>query len=374
MPSPTESLAAIIVRVAELAETGDPPSAEDREDLMAYVRLRTIEAERMDEDEQLVEAGDEYPGYLRREAAGAQIFVPFNLAPVFPGDRTLSPAVEIGRNIILAKENALCISGSTTFLGQIETVGDLDFCEYYLNTPSNLSADLLLKLNGAGIPLVCVKCAGNEFRAPWPDISAHILDVFPEGANKPPRLKLDFVSKSPLGVLPTTSIVLLTSTGEDLAASQSFAYQEAVVVGAGPVRGLISPERLGTYVTWLRKEIRSLLDGTHSHRPSDYPIKALKRCLSLLLMIARYEDVNHVLNELSKTALKEIVLDIRLNELRRIASELAEDYDWLLHEIEALDRGAISISLEDREEALSAAAQLAAALLLDLDRSFEEVA
>ncbi|MCW3101520.1 MAG: hypothetical protein JWL77_7138 [Chthonomonadaceae bacterium] len=366
-PAPFSS---IVIRMAKLAASGAVPAAQDDEDLALFIETQSGNAEFSDPDETL-QVDSQYPGYLWRDGPSGRIYVPFNLAAVFPRHADLESIVDVAEKVLLAAGDPLCISGSTTFLGRFTGIGDLDFCEYYLPDPSTLPAAISPKTQSGDPPLIWVKC-GGKYRAPWAGLDAAVSASF-TGQN-PARLKLDFVTDGSLGLLPTTSVVLATTSGEDGAADQSFAYQEAVILGLAPVRVLVSAKRLGTYADWLRSEVRKLVEGTHEHQSEQAPIKALKRCLSLLLMLGRFDEAETVLKELANTVLADVVFAVRLDELRQMANDYVEGGTELAARIAEIGDARPLPSRQLQQAALASANDVAISMLMDIDAWFEEVA
>nr|GFD52715.1 hypothetical protein [Tanacetum cinerariifolium] len=80
--------------------------------------------------------------------------------------------------------------------------------------------------------------------------------------------------------MPTTSVILPTSDGEDGKANESFAYQEAVIGTERPLRALVAPRRFGEYLRFLQDNARYYVGLSDNHPP--LAIKALKRILALM--------------------------------------------------------------------------------------------
>lgn len=357
--------AEIIILAAKTAEGRGHFTDEDQEGLEALLELRTLEAAGRDPDGALTIA-ESFPGYLVREVDDEPIFVPFNLAAVSPRLDQLRAAKGVACAIRLAKENALCLSGSAATLGKTATVSDLDFCEYHLGTERALIEGVQAR-TASDPRLVWVKRAADEkpAAAPWSDLT----DLL-----KPPldAIKLDFVSNSELGVLPTTTVVLKT-TGEDGPAGKSFAYQEAVVAGAKPVRVLINPERLGAYIWWLKDEPAKLLKADAPPKRAKNTVKALKRCLSLYLMLESPDTVRDIVGQLANKVVDEVVLGARLLELKEMAEAMDSPPSWMSTAIDDL-QDSLRLSEEDRAVALGGVEAFAQGLTLKIEALFEDVA
>lgn len=317
-----------------------------------------------------LEPAPDYPGYLTRQIGGRDIYVPFNLASVFPGADMVGDVMRIAAAISLHPDDPVCISGSTTFLGAIDKIGDLDFCEYYVSDPACLPADALSVSDGDETPLVWLKCGGANLKGPWEERRPEVEALLQGSPDK--RVKLDFVSIGALGLLPTTSVVIATAD-DDVAARHSFAYQEAVVAGRAPVRNLISPERFGEYVNWLRGEVRKLATPTGVR--DGYPIKALKRALSLLLIANREEDTADLIERLHNSELSTIVLQVRVEELERMLDDLPDGLsDRFAAPLKELKDGFDEVIDHEIDTALNAACELASASLDLVEEEFRTYA
>lgn len=365
MTSPSTNKAAIFIRAAKASDLKQKLAKDDQDQLEAYLRIRTIMAEGVDVDGAL-EVADEHPGYLLREVGSQRVFVPFNLAYMSPSKSDLQTTIGIGQAIRVSEDGALCLSGSTTYLGRIGIGADLDFSEYRRDVNAMLAPTISAKVDMQDPALVWIKLKEATHRRPWNDLGELL---------SPPveRLKLDFVSTSPLGILPTTSVVLASASGEDGAANQSFAYQEAVIVGPGPVRDLVRADRLGGYISWLKRQIREHLDAEGDYAGPGAPIKALKRCLSLLLMLERPAEIEDVVNRLQDSVLRDIVLDARVDELERMAADMSPAPERLTKEIATL-RERSAFSEDQRSRVTELTTQVAEALFEKIETLFEEAA
>lgn len=339
------------------------------EETAAFLRVQTLLAAGSDQEESL-EPSLEYPGYLSREIDGRPIFVPYNLAGVFPASHIVLDVIRIADSISLDPNDPVCISGSTTFLGKIEEIGDLDFCEYHVAGLEGLAERAADVCEREDVPLIWLKFGDTPLKGPWAGRRAEIKNLV--GASDEARLKFDFLSDGPRGLLPTTSVVIATNNDE-VAARHSFAYQEAVVAGAGPIRNLVSPARFGEYVNWLRGEIRKL--AAPSTKRSGYPAKALKRALSLLLIAGREKDTDKIIEELHGSELSSIVMQVRLDEIGRMLDDLPDDAsDRFVDAFNELKDGFEQVCDEDIYEALDAARELALASLDIVEEEFRRYA
>lgn len=351
--------------LSALADGGKPTPPDVGRDTAAYLLSRTVVAAGTDAEASL-EPAPEHPGYLTRQVDGRDIYVPFNLASVFPGADMVGDVMRIADAITLHPDDPVCISGSTTFLGAIDRIGDLDFCEYYVSDPDGLSADALGVSDGEDMPLVWLKCGGKDLKGPWEERRSEAEALIQASPEK--RIKLDFVSNGALGLMPTTSVVIATED-DDVASRHSFAYQEAVVAGRAPVRNLVSPERFGEYVNWLRGEVRRL--AAPSGGRDGYPIKALKRALSLLLIADREEDTADIIARLHNSELSTIVLHVRVEELERMLGDLPDGLsDRFAAPLKELKDGFDEVTDQEIDQALDAARELALASLDLVEEEF----
>jgi hypothetical protein len=264
------------------------------------------------------------PGYLETTASGRRVLVPFQLGPFFPPDEVLAPAVQIATQVALSESNPICISGSVTFLAALREIGDLDYCEYHLERPSLLGERIKEKVDGDSdeLPLVEVKC-GQKLRHPWYGLAecvASSLSLEAEVGEAPP-IKLDFVSITNLGILPTTSLVLALGTDcEGGNANESFTYQEAVITEAPAPRSLVRPESVGEYLKFLIENSRFWLDPDSPESDKKRATKALKRLLSAALLLGETRLVESVVEGLAHPAVADVTILLRTEELHQLLS------------------------------------------------------
>ena len=197
--------------------------------------------------------------------------------------------------------------------------------------------------------------------------------ILDEVRDEPARLKLDFMSCGKLGPMPTTNVILPTSDGEDVAADQSFAFQEAVVCGEAPLRSLIRPARFGDYLLFLKDQARHYVN--EGDEKASFAIKALKRLLALKAALGDRAEVDAIVERLNRPEIEEVVQRIRLDELLAMRPRLPEGVPARFTEqIQELESKPSHASSRDVEDALSAARKLAAVLLEEAERDFAEYA
>ena len=358
----------LALMIAASMEKMDKLSEDLVETMASLLVLGTLDAERSDPDGKLVRVPD-HPGYLCRDIQGVRVFVPFNLAKVSPTSDILGEVIKIGNQVKLGARSHICVSGSTAFLGVLRVVADLDFCEYYLLENGDPALALAAVSEIEDIPLVCAKFDGQDVRPPWScltDISKFLKG--PLG-----RLKLDFMSCGILGPMPTTNMILATTDGEDGSASESFAYQEAIIGADVPLHSLVGPERFGAYLLFLRDQARKYLD--ESSETPQYAIKALKRLLALKSALGDGQDVDIIVEKLNRPEIEEVVLRIRVDELLEIRPHLPHDVPQrFTGQIDALVAESSLLTAEDIEQVMNAARELAEALLDETETDIAEYA
>lgn len=336
--------------------------------MLTLLTLGALDATESDPDGVLVPDPD-HPGYLRRQIADRTVFIPFHLAKVSPAADLMAEVIEIGAMVQLVASNPICISGSTTFLGALNVIADLDYCEYFVCTDIDTESALDAASQIEDLPLVWAKFADAHHCAPWTCLRP-IAQAF---RDEPARLKLDFMSCGKLGPMPTTNVILPTSDGEDGAADQSFAFQEAVVCGEAPLRSLIKPARFGDYLLFLKDQARHYVN--EGDKKASFAIKALKRLLALKAALGDHTEVDAIVERLNRPEIEEVVQRIRLDELLAMRPHLPKGVPARFTEqIQELELKPSHASSRDVEDALSAARKLAAVLLEEAERDFAEYA
>lgn len=284
--------------------------------LRALLNIEAADAQGSDPDRALVH-DPKYPGYLWRKVGDSVVYVPFNLARVSPRANILTEVIAIGEKVRVSNEGTVCISGSTTFLGSLQIITDLDYCEYYVDLFANIKERLTIVSSMAELPLILAKLANVEYRCTEDGKMSELATRF---MDDPQRLKLDFMSCGQLGPMPTTNVILPNEDGGDGQSSQTFAYQEAVVGGAEPYRALVDPINFGRYLRFLQTEIHKYIDLSNEN--PIYAVKALKRVLSLLLASGYHDEVNQVVSQLNRPEIEGVVEQMRLEELIKMQNFL----------------------------------------------------
>jgi hypothetical protein len=78
-------------------------------------------------------------GYLRRQNSDVTVMLPFHLLGDFPEDDDLSALAHLSNHLRAGSTPTICLSGSSAFLGTLNVVGDLDFCEYVADDDHSVS-------------------------------------------------------------------------------------------------------------------------------------------------------------------------------------------------------------------------------------------
>lgn len=297
------------------------------------------------------------------------MFVPYHLAPVCPASDILNVAIELSRKVRLGAENPICISGSTTFLGALRVIADLDFCEYYLLPADGAEIELVEASSRSDLPLIWAKFDGHTYVQPWNCLS----EVSASFAAAPARLKLDFMSSGALGPMPTTNVILPTSDGEDGQAESSFAYQEVVIGSDEPLRALVAPSRFGAYLRFLAKNAREYVDDSGEN--PQYAIKALKRMLALVAALGDRARVDAITKTLNRPEIEDVVTKVRIQELDSMRPHLPEAASARFgRQIDDLRNSAALITEEEVQEALALARELATSLIEEAESELTEYA
>ncbi|MBY4639843.1 hypothetical protein K6L44_07550 [Gluconacetobacter entanii] len=334
----------------------------------ALLRLGAVDGTRSDLDRALL-PDPIHPGYLTREVDGVRLFVPYNLASVCPDSDILLEVIRLSRKVCLGRSNPICISGSTTFLGALKVIADLDFCEYYLLPGGDAEREIAAASSKSDFPLIWMKFGGITYSPPW----NCLRDVGAKFMAEPARLKLDFMSTGVLGPMATTNVVLPTSDGEDHSAGDSFVYQEVVIGSNEPLRVLVAPSRFGAYLRFLMENARKYI--TDSVNSPHYAIKALKRILALMSALGDRSRVGDITEILNRPEIEEIVNKVRVQELESMRPNLQGPASTRFgQKIDDLQDSTSHVTDADVNEALSLARELALSLIEETESEFREYA
>ncbi|MCA1471165.1 hypothetical protein I6F09_25200 [Bradyrhizobium sp. IC3195] len=355
----------------------DAPNSDEIALVTSMIKVRAILAAGTDVDSSFVPVF-EREGYLKRSIDEIEVYVPFNLVSVFPGQERLGDLVGTARSMVLSGGHPICLSGSATFLGRSIPISDLDFCEYFPSPIASMPS-LITGRIGSSLEqlLVRVNWNGNRFSAPFDGLQVELDRLANEAVT---YVKLDFLWDVPkFGMMPTTSMILKVNDnfcGEAL--RRSHVHQEAVICRGEPPRDVFGISEICGYLTFLRSEVSKYAASGQESGSTD-SLKALKRALSLLLLVGAEQDpelhaeVEGLIEDLTSPAVEGIVVERRFLEL----SELAADVDPKLRrkandELARTKLGVQDVILrdEERELVLRGASEAAAALEAIIEQLF----
>jgi hypothetical protein len=290
----------------------------------------------------VLKTSDSYAGYLVGDVNGAKVFVPWHLVEIFPPHSVLSEMHTLSQRVKLGSEGAICLSGSSVFRGALQAVGDIDFCEYIFNQPSQVPSlidSLIMRLDDVWLARIYVPTNRQEnYRAPWKGgCPTNLAAAFRRARSsaRAPVLMFEYVSvDSLLGVLPVTNRVLPVNRTDPAAdhGQTTFVFQEAVFCeGDPPPRLLVSPIELADYIVWLRRELRKRASNDLLNS-----VKRLKRALSLARIICLDELSTRALSALSDGRIERYVRQTAATKARKLLRYLELDpSDVLSRKIDA---------------------------------------
>jgi hypothetical protein len=272
------------------------------------------------------------PGYLSYRLDGQIYFIPYNLVEMFPTDEQLKDIATLMRSIQLSSDSTCCFSGSTTFIGQVNSISDIDFCEYF-----PLSQNLFSEINKKAhvdnsIKLVRAKYGPSEKLYPFADSYIFDKTLWPPSTGDDTRSKLDFLSVgTQFKEIAVTNVVIVTD-GDPSATElkRSFALQEIVIsndaIDKKPKRKLDDPIEFGRYLNWLQSEVKKYIKEAKSDSNKLHlSIKALKRSLSWFLVVGLGDEIREAIDTLSTTDMELIAEMYRLNEVDVMLEKLTPD-------------------------------------------------
>lgn len=337
----------IPLEMAQLASSGEAPTSRHIDALRSYLDLRTLDFASSNNGGELSRC--DVPGYLETCISEKRVLVPFHLGSFFPSDDILAEVVGVAERVALVIDNPICISGSMTFLKVFRSIGDLDYCEYYPGDPRILAECVKAKTvaEQEDLLLVEIKCGAKHHR-PWKDLDKMLeAALVPGGVLAPPEpIKLDFLSTTSLGVLPTTSLVLpVKEDAEAGNAERSFAYQEAVICQGEPPRTLLRPESMGRYLNWLLEDARKWLSAECGAPKAKRAPKALKRLLSIALLLGETRLVEEVVEGLKLPPLEDVGIMSRADEVKGMLGYISESL--MASHVERLERELESLAFAE---------------------------
>jgi hypothetical protein len=215
------------------------------------------------------------PGYIVLPVADRRVHVPFHLVDSIPDDKHLLQFFELANHVRLSDESQIGISGSSVFLGRIDEVADIDFCEYVTQAPKAEAVKAKFAQRFVAMtPALFVKGKIDEFEFVRSPELSHEHTVAKIATDT--RVKLDYVSLSEPFLLPLSNVSLFVDLGAPEASirGKSWPFQEIALDENPPMFAVTRPELIGQYMAWARGEVDHYLELGD-------PYKALKRSLSL---------------------------------------------------------------------------------------------
>jgi hypothetical protein len=191
------------------------------------------------------------------------VYVPWYLVEVFPNNAALTALQALSRQVRIDGAGAICLSGSSVFRGALQTVGDIDFCEYVTVEPARipkLIESLIMHVSVAFLARIYIVRAipRTDFTPPWDGCPLRISELC-ETAGAPsdaPILMFQYIAPDELlGLLPVTNRMLPVAARQPSAGhgQTTFVFQEAVFTKDDPPpRTLVAPAEIADYVIWLR--------------------------------------------------------------------------------------------------------------------------
>lgn len=318
MPSSTDTSIAELSRPLFLAcmhaETEPPPVDDYLEEVL--LQFADIVAVGLSDQAGInFEPRPDAAGYLVARQGKTVYNLPYYLAYVWPTPDVLASLNDRLPSVRLGTSSSFCLSGSSTFLGKVQSISDIDCCEYFTGSESEffegLKARAVTALEEPCVLAVYKVNGGTNVTRPF---NLEAKGDFQGFANDIPltdfatldSLKLDFVADiAPFGPLAVTNMVLPVSGPDDLRMARSFQFQEAVAQldDAAPLRGLVKPGDLGRYLRFLRQDALCYLDRAKAagdqRKRFRLVVKALKRMTSWLLIIDPEGDWRAITNLLN---------------------------------------------------------------------------
>lgn len=380
----TREYSAVPIHFARLQERQTEVTAEERSVLVEYVSVSAWIAS-ISFGQGRFKLEPEAPGYLRTEVGARSYFVPFGLAGVFPNAQQLASLDSIVHPLRLSARSAICLSGSSTFTGQILGVSDIDFCEYFLEGAPALRDCLSGKTSSKTTQsdraqLVRVKRSDDALCSPFVQAAAWLGKLFDGHDVALEPVKLDFVAKvEPFGVIAATNLVLPLNNEDGSSGmwSRSFQYQEAVILegpNALPVRPLINPQDLGRYLNWLRAQAEHYAhmsrEGTQAEQGTfiygGYALKSLKRSLSWYLMVGLNSSVESIIALFRRPEMAAVAAFQRESEVHRLLDRLDEGATPSLRDLLGVPTVAAKMPNDDLKSFFDSALALAEVLVCEI--------
>lgn len=289
--------------------TGDPAAPS----VALRLLLNAALAEEDDKDVSLA-ASEAQPGYLRGKVGEQHLYVPYNLVRGLAPRTLLEQIVGVGNAIRICDQSRLCVSGSSTFLGDLNFVADIDFCEYASIEPLAIATRVVTLAERDHAPhLIEVKIDGQKQHHPWRNCSTRTTALLTQNLSHPPAnpAMFDFIDGSTtLGLIPVTNLVLpvLGDRPHEGHGAASHPFQEVIVTPVEVViPDLTDKSVLVAYTNFLRGEVIA--------RQQSDPIKALKRAISLFRLLGIEDMTETAIDMVNDPASEAIVRRKRRDEL-----------------------------------------------------------
>lgn len=258
---------------------------------------------------------DESAGYLIRNIAGVDVWVPWSLAADFPDGEALAELVALAGRVRTNSDATICISGSTAVYESAKPIADLDFSEYLPagGVPGGalaFSASAALSRDAEDLLWLDLKLRDEPKAKTWRKLKRPASDrersEFLDLALVRLQGKWTFVARTTVeDVLELTVMVFVMPAAEE----RSDPYQEASIAPAGTrPRSLTSPASIGRYFDRLRSEVRKAAgEGGDLVALS----KAAKRLLGLALLLQIPEIAGGLRQQLASGLAVRAALDAR---------------------------------------------------------------
>jgi len=297
------------VKFVKLVYQGWEP-AQERQLLTLLSAWSRVE-DRMNSDGDLTPV-DEVPGYLHtKDAKGISVFVPINLVRVSPSRAQRSEIHNLALGFTLQPDIDYCLSGSGTFLGVTNLVGDIDLAEYASSTWQNIEQRIVEIREAGQTPqkgmqrLTIVHPTGQSRQKTcrsFPKIQKCLSASRRLGWNRIYLEGYADLSGIYLGLKDMTNMVFPVRSRDET--SDSFVLQEIVLTddpSGRPPRSFLDRAQTAGYLDFLELEARKYLDGFQVSGISALLVKSLKRVLSLILLLGDRTRFTDGLSNLTKT-------------------------------------------------------------------------
>ena len=281
------------VLLVQLANSSDPAVTEKLKDLLEIWTLLETETN-FDKD---LKPANDVPGYLTTVTdSGAGFYVPVNLVRVSPKADQRAFLEALSRDMKVRDDFEVCLSGSGTFLGITTFVGDLDFAEYF--TPPHEAVVLgLRELKEDGdyptqkirwIQAYFPKASNQKTRREgFANLRSIELAINAHGWRKLQIGAAADLTTHTLGDKEITNMVVPTSAAQSTSPF-SYVYQEIVMTEGSnrPQRSLTDQAQINGYFEFLNQEARIKLAHSLKHNSMQSAAKALKRAISLIMLLS----------------------------------------------------------------------------------------